>query len=456
MERVSRRNFIGYGASLCGAAVLPDVVCSAEDDWKAAFRLKGFDPDQPGSSVFVVTSDIHAQMRKPDFDSGDDYHRNLASHVAFWNAMQPRPEFVAALGDFGSINRHFGERPSAEKVKARAKIQFGTINKILTDGLRDDISRVYVVGNHDTYPGEDDRATWREYFQDQPPYCAFDACGIRFIKWDGGVDGMIGDAQEKWIEEECAKCPKDRQLVILVHQPAIGPGFTGMERGIGRVAKAVLADRPGVTWLLGGHEHRNDFSVWSLKGGGMLSVATHTMDQFGWWAYGVRDGRIVARIFCDEKNRGFSPKKMPGDMTSSGEIPVAWQGRTDVLWNTFVGTSEEKACRMRLENTCDNCTFLFYVGTTVHRFQKETLAPKATKYAILGRCPGHRKTRVPAKCYMACDGKKWIETACTAAKNGEFEFPIPPSLVSAETLWVKYVGFGFAADECHAGYAFLK
>ena len=60
MERVSRRDFIGYGASLCGAAVLPYAVCAAEDDWKAAFRLTGFDPDLPGSSVFVVTSDIHA------------------------------------------------------------------------------------------------------------------------------------------------------------------------------------------------------------------------------------------------------------------------------------------------------------------------------------------------------------------------------------------------------------
>ena len=67
--------------------------------------------------------------------------------------------------------------------------------------------------------GSASRSPLREYFPDQPPYCAFDACGLRFVKWNGGGDGMIDAAQEKWIMDECAKCPKDKQLVVLVHQP---------------------------------------------------------------------------------------------------------------------------------------------------------------------------------------------------------------------------------------------
>ena len=283
--QMTRRGFVGGGAALFGAAFLPTAVCAAEDDWKSAFRSVGFDPDAPDASWFAVTSDIHA----------DKQHINLAEHVAAWNAMEPKPAFVAALGDMGQVNGSFGHRPSPKVAAENAERQFGAINEVLSQGLRKDIPRVYVVGNHDTYIGEDDRALWRKHFPDQPPYCAFDACGLRFVKWDGGVDGMIDAEQEKWIRNECAKCPKDVQLVVLVHQPSVGS--CGMERDIGRVAKAALAGRPGVTWMLGGHEHHNAFARWDLPGGGTLAVATHTMDRHGWWAYGVKAGRIVARLF---------------------------------------------------------------------------------------------------------------------------------------------------------------
>ena len=185
--KTTRRSFIEGTIAAAGAAFLPTAVCAAEEDWKAAFRSLGFDPDVQGSSVFVVTSDIHA----------DKWHIHLAEHVAFWNSMEPKPELVCALGDFAFVNEHFGHRPSKAEAARRAAVQFGKINDVLTKGLRRDVSRVYVIGNHDTYPGEDDLALWREHFPDQPPYCAFDACGLRFVKWNGGCDGMIDAVQEK-------------------------------------------------------------------------------------------------------------------------------------------------------------------------------------------------------------------------------------------------------------------
>ncbi len=322
---VTRKDFVGGGAALFGAAFLPTAACAAEGDWKSAFRSVGFDPDAPDAAWFAVTSDIHA----------DKQHISLAEHVATWNAMEPRPAFVAALGDMGQVNGCFGHRPSPQVAAENAERQFGAINAVLSQGLRKDIPRVYVVGNHDTYIGEDDRALWRTHFPDQPPYCAFDACGLRFVKWDGGVDGMIDAEQEKWIRNECATCPKDVQLVVLVHQPSVGS--CGMERDIGRVAKAALAGRPGVTWLLGGHEHHNAFARWDLPGGGTLAVATHTMDRHGWWAYGVKAGRIVARLFKSNASDSFAGEKMPEAYASKGEIPLAWQGRNDVALALLCG-----------------------------------------------------------------------------------------------------------------------
>ena len=209
---MTRRGFVGGGAALFGTAFLPTAVCAAEGDWKSAFRSVGFDPDASDASWFAVTSDIHA----------DKQHISLAAHVAEWNAMAPKPAFVAALGDMGQVNGCFGHRPSPQMAAENAERQFGAINAVLSQGLRKDIPRIYVVGNHDTYIGEDDRALWRKHFPDQPTYCSFDACGLRFVKWDGGVDGMIDAEQEKWILNECAACPKDVQLVVLVHQPSVG------------------------------------------------------------------------------------------------------------------------------------------------------------------------------------------------------------------------------------------
>ena len=442
IRQIERREFL-YTLAAAGASMLPTAACAANDDWKAVFRAIGFDPDSPGSHWFAVTADIHAVR----------FHEQLAAHVAEWNAMEPKPDFVAALGDLGNVNRGFGDHPAPELAAQNAERDFGAIDEILTKGLRGDIRRVYAIGNHDTYIGDDGRVLWLKHFPDQPPYCAFDACGLRFLKWDGGVDGVVGAEQEKWILGECAKCPKDRQLVVLVHQPSVGK--CDRERDIGRVAKTAFANRPNVTWMLCGHEHYNNLVRWSLPGGGTLAVATHTMDRFGWWAYGVRNGRIVARIFKKTGELSFSCEKMPEDLKSRGKIPLAFDGRADVAWKAFVGTPEEKSCRIKFEKTGDNCGWLFYVGTTLYRFPKGKVAPKATRYAILGNLIGKRGTKEPARCFLSADGENWTETKRSAVRLNVNEFPIPPELVGAESLWVRYDGFGWGGDECHAGYAFL-
>ena len=442
--KTTRRSFIEGTIAAAGAAFLPTAACAADEDWKSAFCSLGFDPDAPGSSIFVVTSDIHA----------DRFHTHLAEHVAFWNSMNPKPAFVCALGDFANVNLHFGHRPSKGYAAQRAAAHFGAINEVLTRGLRADVPHVYVIGNHDTYPGEDDLALWREHFPDQPPYCAFDACGLRFVKWNGACDGIIDAVQEKWIMDECAKCPKEKQLVVLVHQPSVGK--CGMERDIGRVARNALSGRPGISWLLGGHLHFNSSSSWTLPGGGTLAVAVHAWDQKGWWVYGVRNGRIVARLFKEEGTSAFSRGQMPSNFPAKGAIQVAYEDRADVVWKASVGTPEEKACRIKLENTPDNGGWLFYVGNTLYRFPMGEVAPAATRYAILGDLCGKGKAKVPAKCEMSADGESWVEVQRTAVAHEVNEFPIPSVLVGSRELWVRYTGFGMDANECHAGYAFLR
>ena len=90
--------------------------------------------------------------------------------------------------------------------------------------------------------------------------------------------------------------------------------------------------------MLCGHEHRNRFSVWDLRDGGTLAMATHTMDMYGWWAYGVRGGRIVARIFWDESAQAFSPGVMPGDV-KTGFTAAREKSRASDRYQTVVQKS---------------------------------------------------------------------------------------------------------------------
>ena len=451
---MNRREFIGGAVATLAAGYANsgvNLLAQGAGDLRAAFRALGFDMDADGASWFALTADVHTCQ---PLGKGKYNHDHFAAHVAAWNAEKPRPTFVGVLGDLANLNEFFGHRPGLGYSEEKAAEGYGTFKRILDGGLDPSVRRVLVIGNHDTYPGERDRALWRKHFPDQPPYCACDLCGIRVLKWDGGGDAVFDDAQKEWIRAECAKVPKDKPLVILVHQPAVG--LCGRERDIGIMAKEALAGRTGQTWIMAGHEHSNRLERWTLPGGGMLAVATHAKDVKGWWAYGVRNGEIVARVFWNEQKQAFEPGEMPSDLTSRGEIPTAYHDRTDVVWSAFVGSEEERACRRRVSNTGDNVGWFYYVGTLLHCFPKARIAPTATRLAILGEMPGKRMEWTPSPCFVSVDGRNWRRLARTKEKNEVFSFALPPDLVGAKDLYVEYDGYGMDCDDCIAGFAFLQ
>jgi len=448
--RLGRRDFLKGALAASAASLLPTATWAGDSDWKTLFRTLGFDPEADGSSCFVITSDCHVLQ---PLGKGKSNHDFLASHVEAWNALRPKPAFLGVLGDIANLNEFFGHRPGPAYAAQQAAEGYGLFNRLVTARLDPEIRRVYVIGNHDTYPGEDDRALWRKHFPDQPPYCAYDLCGMHVLKWDGGGDAVFSSAQEAWIRVACAKVPKDKPLTILVHQPAVG--LCGRERDIGRLAKECLKGRTGPTWLLAGHEHSNRLTRWDLEGGGTLAVATHAKDHKGWWLYGVRHGTIVARLFCASETSAWSHAKMPSEIESCGPIPIAWEGRTDVVWKAFVGSQEERRFRVKTANTGDNGGWFYYVGTLTYRFPKAQLAPKATKFAILGEMPGKRGSWTPSPCYASADAKTWTRLERSKPKCDVYEYALPPELVGVPELYVEYDGYGMDCDDCVAGFAFL-
>lgn len=387
---------------------------------------------------FIITSDIHAVKNSV----------RLSDHVAEWNAMQPRPAFVASLGDLGYVNSSFGDRPRDLK---NGRESFAFIKEHLVEALDKAIPLVMVVGNHDTYLGEKDMALWREYFPAQPPRCTFKKCGINFITWNAGVDGTIDVEQQAWIQREVDKIGPSAPLVIMVHQPAVGS--MGMERDIGRMAKEVLRNRTAPVWMLCGHVHCNTQSKWQLAHTELYVVA-HTMDRHGYWDYTVRGGQIVARTFHDDAKHTTSAGVMPATLKSNGEIPTPFWKTPGVLRKWFVGSPEEIACRTNIYRTPDNGAWFFYLDKTEHALP---MVPGARELVVLGNFWGQRKTKEPEKFLFSGDGQTWQEVPRPPRlEGGEYRFAIPEALRNAKTLHFRIEAFRYGCDDCLAAFALKK
>lgn len=420
------------------AGVLP--TRAAEDgDWKGAFRTLGFDPAAPGCGVFVVSGDVHAPERSDAF----------AENVRFWNAMDPAPAFAVLLGDNLCANSSFGHTPRNDREWAKADSQPPVLRELIRP-LR--VPLKMVIGNHDTFVGEKDAAWFRKSFPEVPAYETFEALGIRFVKWNGGHDGSIDADQEAWIQKVVSETPPEQTLVVLVHQPSIG--MVERERDIARVSRKVFASRTGETWLLGGHEHYNALKRFELPKTA-YGVAVHALNHDGHWIYGVREGRIVARVWR-ATGKAPVPDKLPWKLKSMGPIKLAFEGRNDVLWATFVGSAEERTqYRVSATKSPDTGTWFFYVGELVHRLPRAASAPVSTHVGILGNFPGHRKTKEREHILLSADGRDWVEVPRLDVVDRVHRYEIPAALRTGTDLWVKVVGFGYGADMSVGGFALL-
>ncbi len=438
----NRREFLRVVAG--AAAVLAWPVCGAEvsGDWHAAFRLAGFDPDAEGSSVFVVCGDVH----------DPEYSQHFLAQIGEWNAMRPAPRFVALLGDNGcSVSRNFGHTPD-EKGKARARQELEGLREKLKK-LRKDIPLKLVIGNHDTLPGEVDASFFRTVFPEYPPYQTFEDSGIRFMVWNGGHDGGIDVRQREWIKAQCAALPEGQTAVVLVHQPSLG--MTERERGIPAAVCANFAGYTGPLWLLAGHVHTNGTSVFALPHTKIIQVA-HTKSVNGYWIYGMREGRIVARVFCDVA-QGFRSEPMPDLTKPANPIPLPFEGRADVVWSLLIGDDEAATREAFVSGKGGNCgTWWFYVDELVYKLPLAAKGSGAARFAVLAALSKHRKTGEPVHVSASADGVAWTETPRLETVAAVNLFAIPETLRGSRELFVRVKSYGYGADTCVGGFALCK
>ena len=442
MEKLNRRQFVGGLAGTVAFGCLRTAYAATPQDWKTAFGSIGFDPTAADCGIFVLSGDVHVP----------NYSHRLAATIDAWNAMTPTPAFAMMLGDNVSyVSQEFGHKPRNDKEWKMAADAIETFNAE-TSRLRKDIPLKLVIGNHDSYPGEKDAEFFCSHVRGgMKPYYSFDALGIRFIVWNGGNDGSIDPAQRAWIRRVVSETPKGMQICVCVHQPSVGA--VGMERGVSETAQTAFADRTGENWLLAGHIHYNRFRKFKFPASTLVEAA-HPMNKDGYWIYGVRNGRIAARVFCATDAAPVAGD-MPDDIAAEGRIPVAFDAFDDIRTKVFVGEANELAWRKDIGRTADSGSWFIYLDRIRHVFPLAQIAPGAQEILLLGWLDGNLKTHEPEHFFLSADGEGWTEVKpVSAPRDGVVRFPIPKALRNAATLHTDFRSYHYDARSNLCGFAF--
>jgi len=439
-----RRDFLRAMACTTALAATPFGVRGEPRaaDWREAFKGAGFDVDEDGNAVFVVCGDVHEP----------EYSTHLEAQIDAWNAMRPAPRFVALLGDnVCSVSRNFGHTPDAKGLE-RARAELMTFREKISR-LRNDIALKLVIGNHDTMPGEVDAAFFRSVVSSCVPYEAFDEFGIRFMIWNGGHDGSIDERQRTWIRKECERLPLGKTAVVLVHQPSLG--MTERERGVPAAIRDGFSGHVGPLWLLAGHVHVNRTNVFSLPKTKVVQVA-HAKGINGYWIYGMRGGRIVARVFCDVAG-GVRVEGIPDLSHQAPSIPLPFENRKDVVWRLLIGDDPQTTQKAFVSGKGGDCgTWWFYVDELVYRLPLAEKGVGATRFAVLAALGRHRKTGEPVHVLASGDGLSWTQTPLLNTEASVNLFAIPEPLRNSRDLYVKVKSYGFGADTCVGGFALCR
>ncbi len=241
--------------------------------------------------------------------------------------------------------------------------------------------------------------------------------------------------------------------MVLVHQPSLG--MTERERGIPAMVRRAFAGHTGPLWLLAGHVHSNSARVFDLPQTKIVQ-ATHAKSINCYWIYGMREGRIAARV-CVDVEKGCRAVPLPDTGKPGRPIPLPFEGRDDVLWSLLIGDDAAATRAAFVSGKGGDCgTWWFYVDELVYRLPLAEKAAGAARFAVLAALGKHRKTGEPVRVFASGDGAAWIETPPLSSQASEHLFAIPEALRGGRGLFVKIKSFGYGADTCVGGFALCR
>jgi hypothetical protein len=411
---------------------------------RAAAEALGFDPAAPGCAWFVACTDSHIA-----FPKSPEFPRYIIDDV---NAMEPAPAFLVVTGDMiCSASLSFGNRPNAAQKKTAIK-EFEAVRDSLKQ-IKRGVPVRFAPGNHDTYPGEVDAALLRSVFPMAKPYSRDVLAGVQLFFLNGGSSGDLDTKQRAWLRGQAASVPADAQVILFVHQPALGSVVS--ERGIGAPVAASFAAHRGPMWMLAGHVHSNHDSVFKLPNTTIVqtSMATCSPNYWGgpqkpgYWIYCLDNGVVKGRIYR-RFPQGYRLMPLP-DRSNPRAIPVPFEGLKPILRTVLVGDGDREF--LKSAKAADVISWWAYVKDLQYAFPKALFQAPPTRLAVLASLShNHKNPKRRGHLFLSPDGEAWQEVDLSSPKNGCYVFPIPAEIQAAGAIHVRITANGNLG-----GFAFL-
>jgi hypothetical protein len=402
-----------------------------------AWRSVGFDPGDSRSATFVVAAHYGV--------CAEDGIRPIIAQV---NAMRPRPAFFLFNGDLiHDGSQHFGQRPDAAQQRVAVE-QLKMFRQDL-EQLDPWIARKLTLGNHDTYPGEDEPELFHRVFPEAPAYQVFDLAGVKMVALNGHHDGRIDPRQRDWLESTVKTFDPDASVIVFVHQPALGQVVR--ERLIGPAIEQAFDKHRGPVWLIGGHVHRNAEQAFALAQTTVVQASIVCAgagiwggpEKPGYWVFGLHHGRIAARVF-HRLGHGYRVAPVP-DRRNPSPIRRPFESTEGILWRTMVG--EDDGPYRRDHDAADAGSWWAYVRQLTYRLPLRRVAA-ATGMAILAG--GLDKAEIE----LAVTPDDWRTVEAPPARDGVYTVTIPEAWHGSE--WCDVRVRAGDAELSVAGFALLK
>lgn len=199
----------------------------------------------PPTARAEVTPFTFAQITDTHISSQVKYHQNLASAIAEFNAMSPRPGFVIHTGDITEMGA------ASEFAKYKELIAAATMPVKNTPG------------NHETRWADKSINRFTEYLGS--PNISFKYNGVRFIGFNAAIwlehHGVVSGDTRRWIVSQLKLDPKGTPAVLFCHQSPMYPDGAYITGDV----ELFEAVKPyNVRLFLNGHGHIS--KLWTVNG----------------------------------------------------------------------------------------------------------------------------------------------------------------------------------------------
>ncbi len=411
----------------------------AFDDLATALRTMGFDPTVPGNAIVLFGSDVHMALQvdglpAPMVTTNLDWR-----FVKAVNDMNPPPAKIVFCGDESSS---LSPVPGTDGLQYPVAVAYATNEmRLFSESLaqlnypRTNI--LWVPGNHDQSPTQEDAEFFQQMFPGMPPYQSFEVSEVKFILVNSGNFGQPGKSQTKWLTEQVASTSPTQTVVVVTHQPPFHG--TVAHRGVRLLLKKLFADWPTRWWIIDGHEHSHGTEVFQVGRGNVVqeTVGPVSTNTFVGFTYDVGcmflclSNGVAGRVYYHSINGDYEIEWSP-NWDAPVPVVLPFENVKGLLWRRL---KSHVVLPELVEKSCyDSYDWLAYPGTIQWKLDLSAHENQATHFLVL--CDYLDPNSVIS---FSVDQEHWLDVPKSAPENSIYAFAIPPEIASAPAAYVRFV-----------------